>query len=386
MSKNKFTTTIDKSIDSRQNNNSSFYNIPLQKLKIKKGRKITMNVPNFYNQWANRIYLQWHLTNRCNNRCTHCYQNQYDGAEVSIGDATLIVEDLLDCCKAFEALPVIALTGGNPMLNNDFWKIIAEIRRQSEFGCISILGNPESLNAKTIQQLQPFKLHHFQLSIDGMEKTHDSIRHKGSFARTLRAISDLVKSGIPAYIMSTLSSVNYREMSEVMLTVYSRGARHWMFARWIPPTKGDCGIPADEYRSFVNCIMAEHEQYEKRGYKQLKKEPMISRYRSDPALAQYTVVSGGCGMGSSTITMLADKTLMACRRHPGSVIGTWSPTENFLYHFLDNPEMVKYRNITEIESCRDCKLLKYCRGCRAAAYVAFGDDNYCDPQCQQPMP
>ncbi|MFA5420130.1 MAG: radical SAM protein [Bacteroidales bacterium] len=123
---------------------------------------------NVYDQWANRVYLQWHLTNRCLNRCTHCYQNNYNGVEVAIQEAIVIIEDLVDCCTAFEALPVVALTGGDPMLNNDFWKILSEVRKQSPFACLSVLGNPEQLDAQTIQKLQPFQLHHFQLSVDGI--------------------------------------------------------------------------------------------------------------------------------------------------------------------------------------------------------------------------
>jgi len=339
-----------------------------------------------YDQWKNRVYLQWHLINSCLNRCVHCYQDIYDGTAVTLQDAILIIEDLVDCCEAFDALPVIALTGGDPMLNEDFWEILSEIRKQSEFACLSVLGNPEQLNTETIKKLRRFKLHHFQLSIDGMEKTHDSIRRKkGSFQRTLQAIRKLSENGVPAYVMSTISNLNYREMFDVMRIAYEYGARHWMFARWIPPKRGDCGIPSDEYIKFVRGIMEEHEQYEERGYKKLRKEPLISIYRNDVARADCDVVSGGCGMGSSTITMLPDKTLMACRRHPDSVIGKWSQEENFLFHFLHNPQMEKYREISRIEGCCDCKLLRFCRGCRAAAYMATGEDLRKDPQCPRPV-
>lgn len=329
---------------------------------------------------SNRIYIQWHLTNKCSNRCVHCYQHLYQGEDIVLEDARVIMEDFLECCDAFDALPVIALTGGDPMLCKYFWEIIREVRKQAQFDCVSVLGNPEPLNEEVIAKLQKFNLKHFQLSVDGMEETHDSIRYKGSFRRTIQAIEDLSKANIPVYIMSTLYYRNYREMSEVMKIVYDYGATHWMFARWIPQN-GDCGIPPNDYLEFVGNVLEEHKQYEKLGYKKLRKEPLISIFQKDSIESDESVISGGCGMGSSTITLLPDKTLMACRRHPASIIGKWSLDKNFLYHFLNNPEMSKYRRIYDIEGCKDCDLLKYCRGCRAASYVATGSDLKRDPQC-----
>lgn len=329
----------------------------------------------------NRIYLQWHLTNKCRNRCKHCYQDTYTGRDISLSSAHSIMADFLDCCDAFEALPVIALTGGDPMLNTNFWSILRELRKQAKFDCISILGNPERINDDVSEKLSEFNLKHFQLSVDGMETTHDAIRYKGSFKRTMQAIECLSKNGIPVYIMSTISSINYREMSDVMRSVYDCGAMHWMFARWIPSSKGDCGISPLNYLKFLRTILQNHKRYEKRGYKKLRKEPLIALCQGSHITQTESVVSGGCGMGSSTITMLPDKTLMACRRHPASIIGKWTSEFGFLHHFINNPEMEKYRNIDKIDECGDCKLVKYCRGCRAASYVAYGEDFKKDPQC-----
>lgn len=329
----------------------------------------------------NRIYLQWHITNKCLNRCKHCYQDRYNGIDLTISDAKIILSDFMSCCDDFNAMPVIALTGGNPMLNKDFWEILAEVRRQAQFDCVSVLGNPENLGPKEIDRLKDAKLKHYQLSIDGIESTHDKMRYDGSFKRTLRATEDLSSAGIPVYIMTTVSIANLHEIPEVMKIVYDSGAMHWMFARWIP-RKGDCGIPPEQYLAFVQEILREHKQYEKKGYKKLKKEPLVSVFQNDKNYRKgKKIIHGGCGMGSSTITMLPDKTLMACRRHPGSAIGKWSEAENFLFHFTENTEMEKYRDISKIEGCGTCEFLKVCRGCRAAAFVATGSDFGRDPQC-----
>jgi len=328
----------------------------------------------------NRIYLQWHITGKCGNRCRHCYQSKYDGFDVNLKIAEIIMDNLLECCKFFKARPVVAITGGDPMLNKDFWDILQIVFERNKGFCTSVLGNPELLTEKIILKLVKFKLNHFQLSLDGLEETHDFIRYPGSFKRTTEAIKKLSLANIPVYIMSTVSSLNYEQMIDVMHLSYSLGAKHYMFARWIPQ-EGDCGISPKEYCRFVENILEIHKKYERKGYKKLHKEPLISIYRKETYSLPNNMIAGGCGMGSSTLTLLPDNTLMACRRHPASILGKWSLETDFIYHLVDNPKMEYFRQFDKINGCKDCHLLNYCRGCRAAAYVATGDHFGKDPQC-----
>ncbi len=37
------------------------------------------------------LLLQWHITERCNLRCAHCYQNDYSGEELRFQDLFKVV-------------------------------------------------------------------------------------------------------------------------------------------------------------------------------------------------------------------------------------------------------------------------------------------------------
>jgi radical SAM protein with 4Fe4S-binding SPASM domain len=329
---------------------------------------------------SKRFYLQWHITNQCGNRCVHCYQQgNYGGPEVTHEKAVLILEDFLSLCSRLNADSYLAITGGDPFLNRDFKPILTAA--SSKCFWVSILANPENVTEQNLEWLEELKIRFFQVSLDGLEGTHDSIRYQGSFRKTLEAVKRLARSSIKPMVMSTVSALNYKEMPAVMEEVYAAGAKRWSFARWTPPGIGDCGMKPDEYMSFLREISKIHKKFEAEGHDPVDKDPLTILINEDECPASSQKSAGGCGIGSSVLTLLPDDTVMACRRHPGSVLGKWTPENNFLYHFALNPRMNEFRQFEKIEGCGSCKFLRYCRGCRAAAYSATGNHFGRDPQC-----
>ena len=47
-------------------------------------------------QGQDEFYVQWHLTNRCNLRCAHCYQEDYTGdSEMGLEALNSVVDKLI---------------------------------------------------------------------------------------------------------------------------------------------------------------------------------------------------------------------------------------------------------------------------------------------------
>ncbi len=326
-----------------------------------------------------RFYLQWHITNKCGNRCAHCYQRNYDGPQTDPVTARAVLQDLDKTCAAMKAQPYLAITGGDPFMNPDFWEILRLAREHCEH--VGVLGNPEGLTDECIPRLKAAGIKHYQVSLDGLEPTHDRIRYPGSHRATMDAIRRLAGYGVAATVMSTVSSENFHEMANVMESVYGAGASRWSFARYSPAERGDCGIPPSEYMRFLVDITRAHQRYDALGHEPIEKDPLLAQLnptKCDPSAQR---VCGGCGIGSSVMTLLPDNTLMACRRHPGSALGVWTPERGLLHHFVHSPKLREFREIHKLEACADCRFLYYCRGCRAAAYCATGDHFGRDPQC-----
>ena len=78
------------------------------------------------------------------------------------------------------------------------------------------MGNPELLDDKNLTKLSDCDLKRYQLSLDGLEKTHDFFRSKGSFKRTIEKIRLIREHGIDCNIMFSLYPSNASELIPLM--------------------------------------------------------------------------------------------------------------------------------------------------------------------------
>jgi radical SAM protein with 4Fe4S-binding SPASM domain len=327
---------------------------------------------------GDRFVFQWHITDKCSNRCRHCYINEFRNSDVSMETAYAILDDMRHCADSIRAMPCISITGGDPLMHPGIWDILRKAK-DLDFQT-TILGNPELMDEKTITRMIDHGVVRYQLSLDGMEKTHDWNRSLGSFERTTKAISLAAKLGLPIIAMSTVSIHNYLEMPDVMKHVYNSGGGVWSFTRHIP-NHGHCGITPEEFENFLQVIVKEHAPFEgDKGRLLPKKEPLMSPIVSIP-FDSNGIIAGGCGLASSTLVILPDNTVMACRRHRGSDLGKWKKQGDLINFFLFHPKMEYFRNIEIIQYCNSCEFLNQCRGCRAAAFANSGDNCGKDPQC-----
>jgi len=74
-----------------------------------------------------RPIIFWNLTNRCNLACSHCYINAGPGAkrndELSTREAKNLIDDLAEM-----GTPLILLSGGEPLVRDDFWVLAVYIK------------------------------------------------------------------------------------------------------------------------------------------------------------------------------------------------------------------------------------------------------------------
>ena len=101
---------------------------------------------------------------------------------------------ILDSCGEFEKkwhaeISRYAITGGDPLLYPDWKPFLAEVKRRGKR--ISMMGNPETLTEENLSALAGFGVSHYQLSLDGLKQTHDSIRGPGRFAAALQGLEKL---------------------------------------------------------------------------------------------------------------------------------------------------------------------------------------------------
>ena len=147
----------------------------------------------------------------------------------------------LDFCEVYGRLPYFYITGGDPILHPDFWRLLSLIKEHEI--PFTILGNPFHLTDEVCRLLKSYGCQKYQLSLDGMRETHDWFRKPGSFDCTLEKIGCIKRAGIRSVIMTTVSGTNIKEIPDIIDTVVEAKADVFAFARYCSTSEEkDTGI------------------------------------------------------------------------------------------------------------------------------------------------
>jgi radical SAM protein with 4Fe4S-binding SPASM domain len=281
----------------------------------------------------------------------------------------------------------ILFTGGDPLLREDFFKIVKYARNKGF--SFRVLGNPYHLDEKVAKELKKLGIKAYQLSLDGLEKTHDFIRKKGSFKKTLRALKILKKVGIESNVLLTLSKINVKDLIPLMKLVSKIGVDVFSFGRLTP--FGNCKIKKNdilspkELRDILLDVLFEIIKLKKNGSKtryHIRENLfylLLKELNILPKLPQNNIVYDGCSIGIDSLAILPDGIVYPCRRLPIKIGKV--PEEKIVKIFFESKELNKLREVNKIEKCKDCYLFSICRGCRAVAYAINKNPMSADPQC-----
>jgi len=142
------------------------------------------------------LQLVLFVTSRCNMRCDHCFYLD----EINDSSRTeLSVEQIETLAKELGGLHWVALSGGEPYLRKDLVEIIQAFYTHSRPNIISHVTNgyyPDRISTMTEQMGASCSKSKVLtiFSLDGLEKTHEEIRHSpGSFARVKESIQSVKK-------------------------------------------------------------------------------------------------------------------------------------------------------------------------------------------------
>ena len=168
------------------------------------------------------LLLQWHITDRCNLRCSHCYQDTYSGKELQFEDILDVLKqykDLLQLWRHGEGrLPVrghITITGGEPFVRRDFLDLLEVFSANKRHFSFAILTNGSFIDASVARKLHRLGTSFVQVSIEGTQATHDMIRGHGDFDKTVSAVKHLVRARVRTLISFTAHRANFRGFTEV---------------------------------------------------------------------------------------------------------------------------------------------------------------------------
>ena len=333
-----------------------------------------------------RLLMQWHITNRCNLRCAHCYQASYGEDPPGYDRLLHVLEQYVRLLTHLGArtggrwLPgQITLTGGEPLLHPSFFDLLAAFARYRSRFRFAVLTNGSLIDGDLADRLRRYDPSFVQVSLEGGADTHDRIRGQGSFERTALAVKHLVSSGVRAFVSFTAHRGNYHEFPEVARVAADLGVAKVWADRLIPCGSGaqmhDDLLTPEETREFFG-IMASAKQ---------ELHHVAAATEVGMARSLQFLVAGGrpyrCSAGNSLITVMPNGDLYPCRRMPVRVGNVFETPLRDLYTDAELFGALRDED-RPIKGCQGCAYVRRCGGgLRCLTYAARGTAFSADPGC-----
>lgn len=356
------------------------------------------------------FYIQWHLTNLCNLRCRHCYQEYFNSAEdLPWIKLKTIYENLLSTAHQWNKKINLTLTGGEPLLKKESFLLLEYLEMKDEISELSLITNGSFLNEEVCQHLDGSdKFKKIKISLDGgSEKINDYIRGKGTFSKVMKAIETVKKcSNFQIILMFTVMKSNLQEIEDMFNLCKEFQLDGLMIERFIPLGQGvsieEQILDKEEWKSLTNTLFelckinpalackngvnsSPEEILPYRAF-QIKFNPnspihqstipLIHQFANSPTLE---LLGASCTAGTDGLCIMPDGIVYPCRRFN-------LPVGNLLKQPLSeiwqNSEVLnKIREKNNLQGkCKKCSI-KECRGCRAVAFALTGDYLAEDSQC-----
>ncbi len=309
--------------------------------------------------------------------------------DFSTEEAFRIIDDIRSYAQ-----PVIVLSGGEPLMRNDVFRIA---HYGTETGLRMCLATNGTLVTDTIcQKIKESGIRIVSLSLDGStEKVHDDFRgQEGAFSGSMRAAGLFRKHGIEFIINSSFTKRNQEEIPKVYALAKQLGATAWYMFMIVPTGRGEeimnelisqedyeeildwhYHMEKDEKDILVRPTCAPH--YYRIVLQKSKEEGSKFERRT---LKFSTGGSKGCIAGQVIALIDVDGNVLPCSYFPkpagnirtASFKDIWEQSELF----RELRDFKKYKG-----KCGACEYVTVCGGCRARAYAVHGDYLEEEPFC-----
>lgn len=317
------------------------------------------------------------ITARCNNDCRHCYINLPAG-DKSAKDEELSLEEIKDIVDEAASLGAVwcLLTGGEPLLREDFLDIYLHLKRK---GILTrVFTNAIPITEEHIRFFKKYPPRDVEVSVYGVtEETYERVtRRRGSFNAFMRGLNLLLEGGVKVRLKAIALRSNYHEMQEISRFCRERTKDYFRFDPLI-----HLRIDGDPARN------------EEIKSERLSPAELVALERTDPERSQamdkkcdvFIVPEFAhtecnhlfhCGVGKNSFTVSYNGIFRPCASlwHPDCIYDLRKGSLSDAWHNLV-PKVLDMRSDRKefLEKCRVCPITNLCLWCPAHAYLETGE-------------
>ena len=327
------------------------------------------------------------FTYKCNLTCSHCYQKAGPPLkdEMTTEEALNIIEDL-----ARSGASNLSISGGEVFLRDDAFDLV-EYAASLKLRTL-VVSNGYSVTEDAVRTLKKCGLDYMAISIDSMNpEVHDAFRGRsGSLEHAVNAVRHTVETGIVSSVRTTAMKFNYNTIPEIFEWCIRNDVDEFVLFQGVKVGRAtDIAGQLISHREFIRMghIFKEYEKKIKnlRVYIPRAGIPYIicslpHGFSSDsymPFSLSGLILTNSCLAGYNVL-LLPNGCIAPCSYFPHPVENL---KEKSIKEAFQNPLLVAMRERDFKGICGTCQDKLECGGCRAKAYIHFGDPLHSDPDC-----
>lgn len=360
------------------------------------------------------LILQLHITDYCNLQCSHCY-GMCDRTEMSMVQFRRVIDDFFFFIERHRLAARIHITGGEPFVHKHFFEMLEYLWKNYYLKkypfVIEILTNGTLLNADVLEKLEKYRemIYEIQMSVDGMEETHNSIRGNDTWERTINATTLLKEEKYRVSWSFVISKRNYFDAIGVLKLAEELLVNRMTISRLVPLGMNakeavEDVLSVDEYKEIQKRVYdAASELFER--IREGKTTTYLAMNRCDlwnladidyikgqldkiKSIPSYMVLGCACMIGKNYMVILPNGDMLACRRLPKVLGNVFESTIGEIWRDNEFLKAIRMRSTMMEGKCRECEfylepaLKNLCGGGGPCMAVAQGQSIYePDPMC-----
>lgn len=333
------------------------------------------------------MQVTWEMTRACHWKVARSTRRVApDREQFSTAEAFHLIEEITRL-----HVPLLALTGGDPLLRHDLLPVIAFASRRSVRTSLTLLPTP-MLEPAVIDELKASGLMRVTFwmhgSTPGLNDAHWKL--SGSYRRTLEIISHCHEVELPVQINTILARRNFHDV-EAMIELLTRlDITWWNVFFYVPPDRerSEEMLNAHEHeQAFAKLYAAServHFQIKTTEGQHYQRYVLQQRVRESRGRINAADAIAGAPRGVN------DSRGFVFVNHQGEVypsrflpLSAGNLTNQTLSEvYWDSPLFVSLRDSSKLKGkCGRCPVRSVCGGSRARAYAMTGDLFAAEPCC-----
>ena len=194
----------------------------------------------------------WNLIRRCNLNCIHCYSLSTDvdfPGELTTAEVFKVMDDLKTA-----RVPVLILSGGEPLLRRDIFEISARAKEMGFY--VGLSSNGALIDEPTAERIGAVGYDYVGISLDGIGPVHDRFRRvPGAYAASLAGIRRCRDLGIKVGLRFTVTERNVESLPEMMALMEEERLDKFYLSHLVYSGRGNRYRDADAHHCTTRAVM-----------------------------------------------------------------------------------------------------------------------------------